>query len=89
MIEPSAYCVAALLVLAVLGACTARIAQFRSLIYPACGLVCLTLLVIGVLSLNSGTCDISAPRAMEPSGATGDSAPSVADALVVAGLSIR
>jgi formate hydrogenlyase subunit 3/multisubunit Na+/H+ antiporter MnhD subunit len=61
MIEPSAYCVAALLVLAVLGACTARIAQFRSLIYPACGLVCLTLLVIGVLSLNSEVARLRLP----------------------------
>jgi len=52
MIEPSAYCIAALLVLALLGVCTARIAPLRSLIYPACGLVCLTLLAIGVLSLG-------------------------------------
>ena len=52
MIEPSAYCVAALLILGVLGVCTARIDSLRSLIYPACGLVCLTLLVIGVLSLS-------------------------------------
>ena len=49
MIEPSAYCVAALLVLSILGVCTARIGPARSLIYPACGLVCLVLLGIGVL----------------------------------------
>jgi len=39
-----------------------------------------------VLSPGSGTYGISAPRAIEPSGATGDSAPSVADALAVYGM---
>jgi hydrogenase-4 component B len=53
MIELSGYCVAALLVLSVLGVCTARIGPLRALIYPACGAVCVALLVIGILSLGA------------------------------------
>jgi formate hydrogenlyase subunit 3/multisubunit Na+/H+ antiporter MnhD subunit len=53
MIEPSAYCVAALLALSILGLCTARIGASRSGIYAACGLICLALLWIGLASLGA------------------------------------
>src|ERR1700677_3805030 len=53
MIEPSAYCVAALLALSALGVCIARIGLFRPVIYAASGLVCLEILSIGIAALGA------------------------------------
>jgi hydrogenase-4 component B len=53
MIEPSAYCVAVLLALAVLGACISRVRHAHYVIYAACALVCVTLLWIGAGSLDA------------------------------------
>ena len=53
MIEPSAYCVAMLLAIAVLGVCTAAIRHAHYLIYTACAAVCLALLWIGIASLGA------------------------------------
>jgi hydrogenase-4 component B len=61
MIEPSAYCVAALLVLAVLGVWATRFGPARSSIYAACALVCLTLLGIGIVSLGAEASGIKLP----------------------------
>ena len=61
MIESSAYCIAALLALGVTGALTVRIAPVRPLIYAACGLVCATLLWIGVASLGAETTHLKLP----------------------------
>ncbi len=52
MIEPSAYCVALLLALSALGVCFARSRHANYVIYPACALVCLALLAIGLISLG-------------------------------------
>ncbi len=58
MIEPSAYCVASLLALSVLGVCIPRIG---TLVYAACTLVCLALLWIGVVSLGTSPADLKLP----------------------------
>jgi hypothetical protein len=61
MIESSAFCIVALLALATLGVCTARIAHVRPLIYGACGLVCLALLWIGIVSLGAEPAQLKLP----------------------------
>ena len=61
MIEPSAYCVAALLILSILGVCTARIRSAGSAIYAACGLTCLVLLGIGIASLGADVTRMKLP----------------------------
>jgi formate hydrogenlyase subunit 3/multisubunit Na+/H+ antiporter MnhD subunit len=52
MIAPSACCVALLLALSALGVCIARFRLTSYLIYPACALVCVALLGIGLISLR-------------------------------------
>jgi hydrogenase-4 component B len=54
MIEPSAYCVALLLAVSALGVCFARFRHANYVIYPACALICLALLAIGLISLGVG-----------------------------------
>ena len=61
MIEPSAYCVAALLALAVLAAFTARVGAARSAIYAGCVLACAALLWIGIASLGAGVTRLKLP----------------------------
>jgi formate hydrogenlyase subunit 3/multisubunit Na+/H+ antiporter MnhD subunit len=61
MIEPSAYCVAALLALSLLAVCMVRIAIARSLIYAAGGLVCAALLYIGIASLGADVSHLKLP----------------------------
>jgi len=61
MIEPSAYCVAALLALSGLGVCAARFTLARSVVYAACGLVCVALLGIGIVALGSGVSRLTLP----------------------------
>jgi formate hydrogenlyase subunit 3/multisubunit Na+/H+ antiporter MnhD subunit len=61
MIEPSAYCVAALLALAALSVSMARFGLVRALIYAASGLVCLALLGIGIASLGAGVSQMRLP----------------------------
>jgi hydrogenase-4 component B len=61
MIEPSAFCVAALLALSVLGVCTARIRWTHPVIYAACGLVCVALLCFGVVSLGADVSRLKLP----------------------------
>jgi formate hydrogenlyase subunit 3/multisubunit Na+/H+ antiporter MnhD subunit len=61
MIESSALCIAALLALSALGVCTARIPHARPLVYPACGLVCLALLWIGIISLGAEPAELKLP----------------------------
>jgi hydrogenase-4 component B len=61
MIEPSAYCVAALLALSILGVCTARLRPAGSVIYVACGLTCLALLGIGIVSLGADVTHLKLP----------------------------
>jgi len=61
MIEPSAYCVAILLAVSVLGVCTARIRHAHCLIYAACALVCLALAWIGVASLGAEVTRLKLP----------------------------
>jgi hydrogenase-4 component B len=58
MIEPSAYCVALLLVLSVLGIGAARVG---SAFYVACGLVCVALLWIGVVSIGTDVARLRLP----------------------------
>jgi hydrogenase-4 component B len=52
MIEPSAYCVALLLVLSALGVGLAQFRRANYVIYPACAVVCVALLAIGLVSLG-------------------------------------
>jgi len=61
MIEPSAYCIAALLGLSALGVYAARFGLGRSAIYGASGLVCVVLLVIGVASLGAEPARLKLP----------------------------
>jgi formate hydrogenlyase subunit 3/multisubunit Na+/H+ antiporter MnhD subunit len=61
MIEPSAFCVAVLLALSVLGVCTARIAPARATIYAACGFVCVAVLSLGIVSLGAQTTRMKLP----------------------------
>jgi hydrogenase-4 component B len=61
MIEPSAYCVVALLVLSIVGLCTAWLVPARPVIYAACGLICLALLWIGVASLGAEVARLRLP----------------------------
>src|SRR4051812_33109064 len=53
MIEPSAYCIAALLALSALGGYATRFELGRWAIYAATGLICPLLLVIGLVSLGA------------------------------------
>ncbi len=61
MIEPSAYCIAALLALSALGVYATRFELGRSAIYAASALICLVLLVIGVVSLGADVSRLRLP----------------------------
>lgn len=61
MIEPSAWCIAALFALSALGVCAVRSGVARGTVYAGCGLVCLTLLWIGAVSLGAPPSHLKLP----------------------------
>ena len=61
MIEPSAFCIAALLALSVLGIAAARVRSLHRLIYIATTLICAALMMIGVWSLGADVSRLTLP----------------------------
>ncbi len=64
MIEPSAYCIAALLALFALGVCTARFRVAGTAIQAASFLVCVALLGLGIVSIPAGVSRLTLPLAL-------------------------
>jgi hydrogenase-4 component B len=61
LIEPVGYCLALLIVLAVLGLPAARVVSGQSVIYAASGFVCLMLLVFGVVAIGAQPEQVTLP----------------------------